>query len=128
MSGKGVQKYPKVGIFLIVESHQSKWLWDISSGEPSLPFKELLGGESWEGAVNALKEELQLKRNDSFLSGMGSGRGEKGVGWTYSVFHIKEVREMVLPGFEWIDPEKANPIQSLSLEIKKNFLSSHSQT
>ncbi len=127
MSGRENRKFPKVGVFLVVISCSGKWLLDIRQQEPVLPFKELSGGESWEGALGLVKQGLGLEDKEHSLAGIGSGIAKDQESWVYCVFKSEEVNEVSLQGYKWIQPEKDNSTRFLDCKIKQAFLGSPKQ-
>ncbi|NBT57897.1 hypothetical protein EBT16_03835 [bacterium] len=122
MSGSPKQKYPKVGIFLLVESIHGNWLWEVREKEVSLPFIEMVGGKSWRGAAEDLSSKLGLEFKSIALAGVGSGLGDLGESWVYSAFYLKASQEIEMKGFQWERPETCKDIHILSKEVKQAFL------
>ncbi|MFM8269702.1 MAG: hypothetical protein ACKN9V_05885 [Pseudomonadota bacterium] len=110
------QKYPKVGVFLLVLSSGGKFLIDRRGKEKSFPFKELAGGETWEKTVKSIICELKLNEKRYELVGIGSGLDFKGESLVYSAFKLEVAQERPIPGFEWQTVEKAQELSLLSLE------------
>lgn len=128
MSDSVHEKYPRVGVVLIVISKQGKWIVDVRNPESALPYRELFGGETWEQAASSLLEDLKVEPPKELeLAGIGAGVGPQREGLVYCAFTVRGVPEAIQPGYDWQAPEKTNKLNELSLCIKESFLSSYPQ-
>ena len=127
MLDKEKRQFPKVGVFLIAISSSGKWLLDIRGEKPSLPFKELSGGESWEQALTIVKRDLAIEKTDHSLAGIGAGKSLADESWVYCVFKSEAVSETSLKGYQWVNQEKVNGLEFLSHEIQQAYLRSPKQ-
>ncbi|NBX77431.1 MAG: hypothetical protein EBQ92_12825 [Proteobacteria bacterium] len=121
MSDSKNPKFPKVGVFLVVISVSGKWLFDVRRGTPRLPFKELAGGESWEGALGLVKKTVAVEIKSHSLTGIGTGEGQNQENWVYCAFKSEGIKEVLLEGYQWLAPETCNTLEGLDLKIKQAF-------
>lgn len=118
------EKYPRVGVFVVFQTRDSKILIEEKKTGFSFPFILFEGGETWEELV--IKKKKLLKIPEAHHEWVGSGVAPEGHPYplVYCVFKVKiETPETLDLGPSWTYLEKDLPLEPISSWIFNQFKS-----